>query len=564
MSLGRVTSIETFQHVRGASPGPAGSRDRKMSFNPVGEWVPPAAHEEPIAAFEVSKARRISQVVAAVIYCLLAAGIVFGYAAIKPVLVSEGVYRDLCTPKEIKDGVRTCFKQEIHLNLMFTVAAVATNVCALPVGTILDRYGPRVTGIIGSILIAVGCLLFGLAGLLHFEGYIPGYLFLALGGPFIFISSFQLSNTFPAHSGLILSMLTGAFDSSSAVFLIYRLIYDASHHRFTPSYFFLLYIIVALFIFIVQVTLMPAQSYKTVGELVTQAEEDETSDTDSLDSTSQRTRISGRSRPRRESVISEITQLLGPEAGDSATRAEAQKQESSGVWGALHGRTAAQQIRSPWFVLIALFTIVQMLRINYFVATIRPQYEYLLGSYEAAVRVNTFFDVALPVGGLVAVPLIGIVLDNFSTVFVLSLLVSIASTIGVLGVLPFEGAAYVNVVLFCIYRPFYYTAISDYSAKVFGFTTFGSVYGTIMCLGGLFNFLQTPLDAMTHGAFDGDPVPGNVLLLVVAAVIGIALVAFVWRRSKGLRREMLREEAEGARESLMPGATLDTTNGDVS
>ena len=30
-----------------------------MSFNPVGTWVPPAAMEEPIGAFEVSKGRRI-------------------------------------------------------------------------------------------------------------------------------------------------------------------------------------------------------------------------------------------------------------------------------------------------------------------------------------------------------------------------------------------------------------------------------------------------------------------------------------------------------------------------
>lgn len=46
---------------------------------------------------------------------------------------------------------------------MFTVAAVATNVCALLVGAILDQYGPRVSGVIGSILFALGCLGFGFA-----------------------------------------------------------------------------------------------------------------------------------------------------------------------------------------------------------------------------------------------------------------------------------------------------------------------------------------------------------------------------------------------------------------
>ena len=34
-------------------------RQRKLSFNPVGSWVPPAAHEEPVGAFEVSKPKRL-------------------------------------------------------------------------------------------------------------------------------------------------------------------------------------------------------------------------------------------------------------------------------------------------------------------------------------------------------------------------------------------------------------------------------------------------------------------------------------------------------------------------
>lgn len=109
-----------------------------------------------IAAFEVPRPKRILQIALAVIYCLLAAGVVFGYAAIKPVLVAEGVYRDTCTDDEIKDDVRVCYQQELRLNFMFTVAAVATNVCALLVGTILDQYGPRVAGVIGSVLFAMG------------------------------------------------------------------------------------------------------------------------------------------------------------------------------------------------------------------------------------------------------------------------------------------------------------------------------------------------------------------------------------------------------------------------
>lgn len=103
-----------------------------MSFNPVGTWVPPAAKKEPVGAFEVSKTRRLRmdhprlifqgrltltsntvQVATAVVYCLFAAGIVFGYAALKPVLLAERVYREYC-PKVRTSAAETCYEQEIR------------------------------------------------------------------------------------------------------------------------------------------------------------------------------------------------------------------------------------------------------------------------------------------------------------------------------------------------------------------------------------------------------------------------------------------------------------------
>lgn len=508
----------------------------------------------------VLTAWNVVQVLVAVIYCLFAAGIVFGYAALKPVLIREGVYRKYCTKEELDKDVRVCYEQEIRLNFMFTFAAVSTNVCALPVGTILDRYGPRVSGIIGTVFLAAGCLFFAFAFNMPFDGYIPGYFFLALGGPFVFISSFQLSNTFPRYSGLILALLTGAFDTSSAIFLFYRLIYQASNGTFLPKQFFLVYLVVPAFILIAQIFLMPQNSYKTVGELVAQAEDqanDELDTDEVIEDETTLARLRAAKRERRASVISEITELLGSKGGQKQVQKEEEKRHISGVWGALHGKSAAEQIRTPWFVLITLFTVIQMTRINYFVATIRPQYEYLLGDYRKAVAINSFFDVALPLGGVISVPFIGVILDNTSTPIVLTLLVATATAIGVLGVIPQMWAAYANVCLFVVYRPFYYTTVSDYSAKVFGFATFGKVYGLIICLAGFFNFSQSGLDALTHKVFDNNPTPVNLMLLGVALIIGVILVWYVIVKARKLSKRELQEEAQEAEERLMPGADVE-------
>lgn len=568
MSLNRIGSIETLTDLNVRRGSDAGTRPRRLSFNPIPqEWssqpspnkstdrqdffgaeepgalAPPTERkpatkplaDEPVSAFDVSPWMRYLQIGTAVVYCLFAAGVVFGYAAIKPVFIREGAYSNIC-PESDDD---TCV--EIHLNLMFTVAAVGTNLAALPVGAILDNFGPRVCGILGSVFLTLGALLLAYAQELPFDAYLLGYLLLALGGPFTFISSFQLSNAFPRHSGLILALLTGAFDSSSAVFLVYRIIYDDTDGQFDQRRFFLVYLVVPVFIVIVQLLYMPAKSYKTVGELVDQADEAQAANNIQTPSTpfddqvteetallhNERRQLQIEQRQEREHIVDEVESLLGSVTADDLVEEEERKNTTSGVWGVMHDKTVYEQITSPWFILICLFTVIQMTRINYFVATIRPQYRHLLGDAESAAEINNFFDIALPVGGIFAIPFIGIILDHTSTVAVLSVLVSIASLIGVLGVLPYAWAAYANIVLFVLYRPFYYTAVSDYSAKVFGFRTFGTVYGLIICLSGLLNLSQSALDLMFHKTFHGNPVPVNLMLLAAGMAVGLSLVVFV-------------------------------------
>jgi hypothetical protein len=87
------------------------------------------------------------------------------------------------------------------------------------------------------------------------------------------------------------------------------------------------------------------------------------------------------------------------------------------------------------------------------------------------------------------------------------------------------------------------------------------VYGLIICLSGLFNFIQTPLDALTHKTFNHNPIPVNILLLSVALVVGTSLTLFVWRESTVMGKEALRAEAEAAQEQAMPALPqIETTD----
>ncbi|KAL3264956.1 hypothetical protein ABHI18_000233 [Aspergillus niger] len=525
---------------------------RKISYDIL---QPPPAPVEVAGtpAYKVSTAKRLAQVIVTILACWFAAGVVFGFAALKPVLVAEGVYRDLCTADELRDGVEVCSEQDLRLNLFFTIGSITANVSALPVGTILDRYGSRICGFAGCLLLALGSSLMAYSfSQPQFDGYMAGNFFLALGGTFIFVPSFQIANAFPKYAGTIVALVTGAFDASAAVYLFYRIVYEATGGSFDPRKFFLGYTIVPGLILVALITLMPSRDYQGTHELEVKIEkaEDATRDIhdsdDDIESDTELQRVRSERAERRRNKMRKIAKVLGDE-GERKEREqrEEDRHAASAVWGALHGQPAHKQMATPWFILITLMTVLQMLRMNYFIATIRAQYAYMLDSDELAVQINSFFDVALPVGGIISTPFVGLLLDHVSVPAVLAIIVVLTTVIGILNSIPVLWTGYVTVTLFVLLRPLYYSAMSDYATKVFGFATFGRVYGTIICVSGMVNFAQYGLDALTHGPFDGNPIPINSFFAVAGFVVGTALVLFVYVAGRRLRaREQELEEDE--------------------
>jgi len=98
------------------------------------------------------------------------------------------------------------------------------------------------------------------------------------------------------------------------------------------------------------------------------------------------------------------------------------------------------------------------------------------------------------------------------------------------------------VILFVLLRPLYYSAMSDYATKVFGFATFGQIYGAIICLSGLGNLLQPLIDAATVELFARNPIPVNVALAALGFVFGVALVAFVRVQGRRVRKKQALEQ----------------------
>jgi MFS family permease len=356
----------------------------------------------------------------------------------------------------------------MRLNLLFISASISANVSSLFAGAALDRFGRRACWLVSSLLLTLGSSMMGLSfSIPGFHGYLAGNILLAFGGTFLFVSSFQLANAFPKQSGLVVALVTGAFDASAAVFLFYRMAYESSGGKFTLDKFFFGYISVPVLICLAELLWMPPHSYHSLPQLEKKLEhaQDRTRDVhasdDEIDDTNELRRVRSARAGQRKAKIEKIEEIAGDrEQREERIREEEDRQETSGVWGVLHGVPAHRQMMSPWFILILLLTILQMLRMNYFIASVRSQYRYMLGSDKAAERINDFFDIALPVGGVASTPFIGLLLNNLSVPGTFGVLTVFIVVIGVLNCLSNIWAGYLTVVAFVFFRPLYYSAIS--------------------------------------------------------------------------------------------------------
>ncbi|KAK6836982.1 photosystem II D2 [Apiospora arundinis] len=509
-----------------------------------------------------------AQVTFAVIACCFASGIVFGFASLKPVLIAEGVYSELCYPNEqqlvggvTKRGIKDedavpCPEQDLRLNLFFIAASITCNMSSLLAGAVLDRYGRRCCYTASAVFMAIGCILMGYAFKIpEFDGYLVGNIFLALGGTFLFVPTYQLANAFPKYSGLIVAVITGAFDASAAIFLFYRLAWEASDGAFEPSQFFFLYLIVPVGVLIGEYTIMPAGPYHSVPELEHKLEkvQDPMRDIHESDedmSDGELYRVRSLRADRRRAKLDRIEQVFGDrEEREERAREVEDRHTAAGIWGVLHGLPAHRQM-------------------------LTPLYRYMLGSDDVAEAINHFFDIALPIGGIAATPFIGVLLNNMSVATMLLVLSGYIAVIGVLNCLPFVWAGYATVICFVLFRPLYYSAVSDYATKVFGFATFGRIYGMLTCLSGVVNFSQSGIDALTHGPLHGDPTPVNIFMGVLGSMIAVVLAAFVYIRSKQYEASLVVPDEEPSRfpdqrlplireltaeYGTMPGRTSDVT-----
>uniref|UniRef100_H2L9T5 Solute carrier family 43 member 3a n=1 Tax=Oryzias latipes TaxID=8090 RepID=H2L9T5_ORYLA len=463
-----------------------------------------------------SKLRFWLTLVSGMLECLCFAGVVFGFASLVFVLKEDGFFSELCISNlEINSN---CTSQDEQFSLVFTIASFLNNFLSLVNGFLFDRFGTFMTRLLAIFVYTTGTLLVAFSTELSLMLF-PALSCIGVGGMLLLITNMQVGNLFPAHRSTIITIYNGAFDSSSAVFLLIKVLHEQGV-SLRSSFLFLS--ICSIIHLMRTVLLMPKthiphplpDSY-TYGVNCGRAN---AYDVEQIDD-------------RRE-VMMRSQKLLS-----------------------ICSVRSFQSCVLSWFFLWHLVWLsIMQLRLYLFIGTLNPTLERLANNDPGLVSRYTNAFAMTQLCGVLCAPWNGFLLDRHKgkpraageteqeadlrssclSLFLTSLQSLVFSVCVSIPVLPLQ---YLTFILQVLNRSFLYGGNAAFISIAFPACHFGKLYGLMMSLSAVFSLLQYPCFSLVKGPLGGNPfyVDVTLTLLTLLAFIHPAYI-FVHSRNRAQKK----------------------------
>ncbi|XP_038843087.1 solute carrier family 43 member 3-like [Salvelinus namaycush] len=153
-------------------------------------------------------------------------GIAYGWASLVFILKNDGYFSDLCDITANATALSDCSGQDEQFSLVFTVASFSMNFLRFPLGFLFDRFGTMATRLLATCLYTTGTLLITGSSPEQSALLFPAISCLITSGMLFYTTNAQVGNLFDSHRSTVISVYAGAFDSSAAVFLIIKFLYE--------------------------------------------------------------------------------------------------------------------------------------------------------------------------------------------------------------------------------------------------------------------------------------------------------------------------------------------------
>ncbi|XP_038161034.1 solute carrier family 43 member 3-like [Cyprinodon tularosa] len=453
--------------------------------------------------------RRYLTFATGLVECLCFAGAVFGWASLVTVLKADGYFSFLCANAtgDNHTQILDCSAQDEQFSLIFTIASFMNNFLTLPNGFLFDHFGTTVARLFAIFLYTMGTLMVAFSSPALPYLLFPALPLMAVGGILFLITNMQVGNLFGSHRSTIINLYNGAFDSSSALFLIIKLVHESGVSLHSA---FLFLTACSIFHSLRTFFLLPRN-------FIPHPLPDQYSYGISC----------GASQP----VSREVTaNCCGHSALEDTMCTHSVPFK--------HEKTFRECLLSRFFVCHLLWLSVMQLRHYLFIGTLNPMLQRLTEGDSSLVSQYTNAFAFTQLCAVLCAPWNGLIMDRHRgrsraageteheadlRASVLSLFLTALQCVlfSLCASTPYLPLQYLTFILQVLNRSFLYGGIAAFISVAFPSRHFGKLYGLAMSLSASFSLLQYPCFALVNGALGGDPLYVNIGLTL------LCLLAFI-------------------------------------
>uniref|UniRef100_A0A8C2K1J4 Solute carrier family 43 member 1b n=1 Tax=Cyprinus carpio TaxID=7962 RepID=A0A8C2K1J4_CYPCA len=530
--------------------------------------------------------RRWWMAVTSIIENLLFSAVLLGWGSLLIMLKSEGFYSHLCTENVTEADTNvslteqtvwpSCIEQEEILNLGFTIGSFIISASTLPLGVLMDKFGPRPVRLFGSSCFALSMVLIAAAS--YDPKVLSALIFIAVsmngfGGICLTFTSLTLPNMFGNVRSTILSLMFGSYASSAVTFPGVKLIYDVG---VSFSVIFWLWAGFACLVFLNCFINWPGESFPG-PEDIRYSKDFYKIKTFII---SQKISISNTSCSFELSIHENI-----PKKVSLIVNLIIQKNVYIVYFfGTAGSPPFYRSVCSPIFLWSIITMAMSQLRIIFFMGAMNKMVEFLVTHGDPNLNLYSSIFGTLQLLCLVSCPLIGYIMDwrmkecedvvisaegekstsgppkrdrkiqkltNAIRAFILTnTLLVIFGIISLIDNLPIQVVSFV---LHTAVRGFIHSCCGGLYAAVYPTNHFGTLTGLQSMISAVFALLQQPLFMWMVGPLKGDPYWINLGLLVFS-LIGYLLPGYLFYH----RRQITKEKT--ARDSLSLSQSVQQSN----
>ncbi|XP_031170093.1 solute carrier family 43 member 1b isoform X2 [Sander lucioperca] len=533
--------------------------------------------------------RRWWMAITAIIENLLFSAVLLGWGSLLIMLKNEGFYSHICIENETVDTNVTsiesvewqsCVEQEEILNLGFTIGSFLLSAATLPLGILMDRFGPRPLRLIGSSCFAASCAMMAAAA--YDPKVLSGLIFLAVsfngfGGICLTFTSLTLPNMFGNVRSTILSLMIGSYASSAVTFLGVKLIYDLG-----VSFCIIMWVWsgLACMVFINCFLNWPAESFPAPEDI----------------RYTKKVKLSGvvtEDKMTGDRYITHVTvmeDMMGPK--------QSEPQQTDSLTTTQGSVPLCHSVCTPIFLWSIITMAMTQLRLIFFMGAMNKMLEFLVTygdpnpseelQKEVEEQVGFYSSIfgTMQLLCLLTCPMIGYIMDwrlkeceeenantltensqsespkrdrkiqkltNAMRAFTFTNLLLV--TFGIISLIDNLPIQVVSFVLHTIVRGFIHSCCGGLYAAVYPANHFGTLTGMQSMISAAFALLQQPLFILMVGHLSGDPYWIN-LGLLICSLAGFLLPAYLFYHRRNLIRAKAQRDRLAASQSDKENASL--------